>query len=82
MSAQEFGEWFVYMTREQLHPENDRIRHAQLRSDVLSGPATPVGRKQWDLSDFMELDAWPMPRDDQPEVPLREQIETLNRWIQ
>ena len=82
MSAQEFGEWFVYMSREQLHPEIERIRHAQLRADIRSGPSTPAFRQGgWEYTDFVDLDAW-APEPEPTDMPsLRDQVETLNRLI-
>jgi hypothetical protein len=81
MSAEEFAEWFVYMSHEELLPEVERIRHAQSRATVLTagGVTAPRGRGGWGLGDLMSLDAWPEPKAAVAELPLAEQIAQLNR---
>lgn len=82
MSAQEFREWFVYMSREQLQPEFERIRHAQLRADLLTGPAVPpAGQGGWSYTEFVDLDPWAPEPEPLTTVSLREQVEALNRLI-
>ncbi len=83
MSAQEFAEWFVYMSHEELLPDVERIRHAQLRAAVFTagGVKSPRGQGGWSFGDFMSLDAWPESQTAIPKLPLVKQVAHLNGWI-
>lgn len=83
MSAEEFAEWFAFMTHEELLPVVDRIRHAQVRAAVLTagGVKSPRGQGGWALGDLMPLEAWPEPKPSIDRLPLAEQIAQLNGRI-
>lgn len=79
ITALEFAEWYVYMSREELHPHNDRIRHAELRAAVYTGPAKPPNAAGWSFTDVMDEQAWPAPEQVEAPVSMAEQIALLNR---
>lgn len=81
MSAQEFAEWFVYLSHEELLPVAERIRHAQMRATVFNagGVKPPRGRAAWSFEDFMQVDAWPEPQPAIVQLPLAQQIALWNR---
>jgi hypothetical protein len=71
MSAEEFAEWFVMFTAEELHPSADRLRHAQMLAALHNGPLTRRGKRLWAPSEFLR-DPWEQPK---PKVrPSRAQI--------
>ncbi len=78
MSAQEFGEWQVFMRFEQLHPAAMRLRHAQLQALALHGPATRRGGKPWTAADFMPADPWAEPAADATAVAGRKSARKVN----
>jgi hypothetical protein len=57
MSAEEFAEWSVMFTAEELHPAADRMRHAQLLAAMQNGQLTRKSKKLWTAGDFMR-DPW------------------------
>lgn len=82
MSAQEFAEWFVFLSREELLPSAERIRSAQLRAAVLTGPAkAPRGRGGWSHNDLIDTDVWREAQTAVPAAPLSQQIAALNARI-
>jgi hypothetical protein len=79
MSALEFGEWFVYLSREELLPEAERIRHAQLRAAVYTGPAkAPDAARGWSYTDLTEPNAWPPIAPPMPPKSIAQQVAELN----
>lgn len=58
MSAEEFGEWQVMFTREQLHPAAERLRHAQLLAATHNGALRKVDRTRWQTSQFLDVEPW------------------------
>lgn len=78
MSALEFGEWFVYLSREELLPEAERIRHAQLRAAVYTGPAKAPTARGWSYADLTEPNAWPPIAAPEPPKSIAQQVAELN----
>ncbi|MGJ7544633.1 phage tail assembly protein T [Variovorax sp. LT1R16] len=58
LSVQEFAEWQVIFSAEQLHPAVARIRHAQVLAATYQGQSTKRSGKGWDASDFLAADPW------------------------
>ncbi len=58
MSAEEFGEWQVMFTREQLHPAAERMRHAQLLAAIHNGELRKHDKTLWSASQFIDLEPW------------------------
>lgn len=58
MSAEEFGEWQVMFTKEQLHPAADRLRHAQLLAAIHNGELRKADKTRWAASQFLGTDPW------------------------
>jgi hypothetical protein len=61
MSAQEFAQWSVMFTAEELHPSAGRLRHAQVMAALHNGPLTRKGNKLWETQEFMR-DPWAAPK--------------------
>ena len=59
MSAMEFAQWFVYMTHEELLPEVDRLRHAQLLAATHTGAVVNTSKQPWTAEDFTDINVWP-----------------------
>lgn len=79
MSAQEFGEWQVFIKREQLHPAAMRLRHAQLQAVALQGASTRRDGKNWSADLLMPPDPWAEPVKAAPRrVDVRRQVAALN----
>lgn len=62
MSSEEFEEWSVMFSAEELHPAADRIRHAQLLAALHNGPLTRRAKKLWGATEFLH-DRWEAPKD-------------------
>jgi hypothetical protein len=60
MSAEEFAEWSVMFSAEELHPSAERFRHAQVMAALHNGPLTRKSKKLWDAAEFMR-DGWKAP---------------------
>lgn len=58
LSAQEFTRWMVWMQAEQIGPEWDALRHAQLQAAAANGALVKHDRKAWASGDFMRPDPW------------------------
>jgi hypothetical protein len=84
MTAEEFEEWRVIFTIEQLHPALDTQRHAQLLAALHNGPLTRKDKKLWRTDEFALPDPWarPKPRARRATQPtpeqLRAQVQSLN----
>lgn len=61
LSAQEFTQWMVWMQAEQIGPEWDALRHAQLQAAVANGALVKQDRKAWTAAEFMRADPWAPP---------------------
>lgn len=72
MSAQEFAQWSVMFSAEELHPSWARLRHAQLMAALHNGPLTRRGNKLWAAIEFLR-DVWKRPDPKKP-APTPEQI--------
>ena len=66
MSAQEFGEWMVFLEREQLMPEAERLRHAQLLAALHNGPLTRNDGAMWTFAQLLPPPAWAPPQASAP----------------
>jgi len=88
MSAQEFGEWKVIFSCEQLHPAVERQRHAQLLAAAANGPLTRNDRRRFSTSDFDPGDGWAaIEQHTKPAVVVtraqrKAQIDAINKRIQ
>lgn len=58
LSAQEFTRWMVWMQAEQIGPEWDALRHAQLQAAAANGALSKPDRKPFTAADFMRRDPW------------------------
>lgn len=59
LSGQEFGRWVVWMQAEQLGPEWDALRHAQLLAAAHNGGAFKrKGGGPFLAADFLRADPW------------------------
>jgi hypothetical protein len=61
MTAQEFGEWQAWYIREQMHPQVDRLRHAQLLAATMNGQLTRKSGGMFTAAEFMGDDPWTPP---------------------
>ena len=53
VSAREFAHWVRWMEDEQVGPEWDRLRYAQLLAAIYTGPSQRVGGGAFKAADFM-----------------------------
>ena len=74
MSAQEFGEWMVFLEREQLMPEADRLRHAQTLAALHNGPLTRKDGAMWTFGQLLPAPAWALPPASAPPALTPEQV--------
>lgn len=58
MSAEEFGEWKAIFSKEQLHPDAERMRHAQLLAALHNGALVKRDKTTWQAVQFMGGNPW------------------------
>lgn len=58
MSTEEFEQWRVMFRVEELHPQSEQLRHAQLLAAIATGAIGRRGKKAWLPSDFMKAEPW------------------------
>ncbi|MDP3625016.1 MAG: hypothetical protein Q8S12_00350 [Hydrogenophaga sp.] len=58
ISAEEFGEWKAFFSKEQLHPAAARMRHAQLMAALHNGALVKRDKTTWTSAQFMSADPW------------------------
>lgn len=83
MTAEEFSEWKVFCTREQLHLSTDRSRHAQLLASHLVGPRERKDGKPWEESHFTTPNPWepvapPRPTKPVKRMSIAQQVRAMN----
>jgi hypothetical protein len=66
VSAEEFAEWSEMFSAEELHPNAERVRHAQLLAALANGELRHPSKKMFAAQDFMR-DPWKKP---EPKVRL------------
>lgn len=65
LSAQEFVQWTLWMQAEQVGPEWDALRHAQLLAAVANGEGVKPDKRLFTAADFQTPDPW-VPADKRP----------------
>lgn len=60
MTSEEFTEWSVMFSAEELHPSAERMRHAQLVAALHNGPVPRVDKRRWKANDFLS-NPWETP---------------------
>lgn len=59
MNAEEFAQWIVWMDAEQIGPQWDRFRHAQMLAAVQNGGRYEhTSKRPFYAADFMPDDPW------------------------
>lgn len=81
MTAEEFGEWKIWMAKEQQHPAAQRARHAQLLAASMNGAVTRKSGGLFSAAEFFDAIPWESPA--QASEPatgpsLSEQVDNIN----
>lgn len=61
LSAQEFSQWIEWMQAEQIGPDWDARRHAELLAAAHNGAMLKADKKPFSAADFMRSDPWAPP---------------------
>jgi hypothetical protein len=84
MTAEEFGEWRVYLEREGLTPAQEATRDALLIASTMNGPMQRRDKKPWTPAHILPADPWsttppaPAKRVPPTAAQLRAQVASLN----
>lgn len=62
LSAREFTQWLLWMDNEQVGPQWQRLRHAELMAATgNAGRTQHVDSRPWEPRDFLRADPWAPP---------------------
>lgn len=65
LGAQEFVQWMQWMQAEQVGPDWDALRHAELLAAVANGAVVKPDKRMFTAADFQRPDPW-VPPDKRP----------------
>lgn len=65
LSAQEFVQWMEWMQAEQLGPDWQALRHAEVLAALSNGAMQKPDKRPFSAADFMRADPW-LPADKRP----------------
>lgn len=82
LSAQEFTQWIEYLQAEQIGPDWEARRHAELLAAAHNGAMVKADKKPFTALDFMRRDPWAPPEAAPQRFlnPLDEQLSTAFGW--
>lgn len=84
MSAQEFMHWQAWLRAEQVGPEWDRLRHAEVMAAVHNGACERKGGGAFTAVDFLPKDAWHLPAAADPQAQaarLQRELQAMEEWF-
>lgn len=58
MTAEEFGEWKIWLAKEQQHPAAQRARHAQMLAATMNGAVTRKSGGLFSAAEFFDASPW------------------------
>jgi hypothetical protein len=80
MSAEEFTQWKLMFTAEQLHPYGEAERHAELLATLHNGEMRRRDKRPWTAAHFFNANPWAPPKVRTPKTnaQIDKSIERLN----